>query len=104
MQWYLCSIRPGGLTVQQCIEGVHQKLLPLWTFAADDVTGGTDAPEEIHADRRGDSRGDVSQVHVDGDVLLRGGFRGCDKRRTFQNQKSASAAVTFIVYSNTWIV
>lgn len=85
MWLYLCSIRPVCLTVQQCVEGVSQKLLPLWTVAADDVTGGTDALEEIHADRwGGDSRGDVSQVHVDGDFLVRGGLRACDQRKTFQ--------------------
>lgn len=94
-QWavclYLCSIGPEHLAVQQRVEGVSQTLLPLRTVATDDVTGGADAPEEIHADGGGGaSRGDVSQVHVDGDFLIRGGFRSCDESETFQNCQAES--------------
>lgn len=88
---YLRSIGPEHLAVQQRVEGVSQTLLPLRTVATDDVTGGADAPEEIHADGGGgDSRGDVSQVHVDGDFLFRGGFRSCDESETFQNPQAES--------------
>lgn len=95
---YLCSIGPEHLAVQQRVEGVSQTPLPLRTVATDDVTGGADAPEEIHADGGGgDSRGDVSQVHVDGDFLFRGGFRSCDEsERPFSIRPPAESHLRFI--------
>lgn len=98
---YLCSIRPEHLAVQQRVEGVSQTLVPLRTVATDDVTGGADAPEEIRADGGGgDSRGDVSQVHIDGDFLFRGGFRSCDESETFLKSGPKQSNI----YSHTWIL
>lgn len=58
-----------------------QQLLSLWTVAADDVTRGANASEEVHADcRRGASGGDIGQVNVYADFSARGRLRAWDRR------------------------
>lgn len=58
-----------------------QQLLSLWTVAADDVTRGANASEEVHADcRRGASGGNIGQVNVYADFSARGRLRAWDRR------------------------
>lgn len=47
MCYYLCVFRPGHLAIQQCIQGVTQMFFSLWTVTTDNVTGGTNAFEEV---------------------------------------------------------
>lgn len=58
-----------------------QKFLALWIVTTDDVTGGANTPEEICTDsRRGGSRGDIGQIHIETDFINRGRLRACDSR------------------------
>lgn len=49
--FYLHSVRPGYLAIQKCVQRMPQYLFSLWTAAADDVTGGANASEEVRIDR-----------------------------------------------------
>lgn len=79
--FYLHSVRPGYLAIQKCVQRMPQYLFSLWTAAADDVTGGANASEEVRIDRwRWSSRGNIGQVHVHTDFPSGVRLWDCDRR------------------------